>query len=163
MLFGRIVSNEVVLNKGGLIARDEWLKTAQMRLNIQLDEFVIMPNHIHGIIIIDNDSRGTMHRAPTIPPHIPMIEQFGKPTPSSIPTIVRGFKSAVTNHINQTRNTHGVPVWQRNYYEHVIRDEISLDKLREYIRINPQKWAQDALYQADDEPVSGGISLMDHW
>jgi len=80
-----------------------------------------------------------MHRAPT-------AEQFGNPTSNSIPTIIRGFKSAVTKQINAIRNMHGIPIWQRNYFEHIIRDEESLWKIREYIVNNPINWQQDEMY-----------------
>ena len=140
-LFGGIAGVKMVMNDAGAMARDEWVKTSEMRQNIKLDEFVVMPNHIHGIIIIHNgvDCRGTMHRAPT-------AEQFGNPTSNSIPTIIRGFKSAVTKQINAIRNTPGIPIWQRNYFEHIIRDEESFREIREYIVNNPINWQQDELH-----------------
>jgi len=137
-LFGEIAGVKMVLNDAGAMAHDEWVKTSEMRQNIKLDEFVVMPNHIHGIIII-GDCRGTMHRAPT-------AEQFGNPTSNSIPAIIRGFKSAVTKQINAIRNMPGIPIWQRNYFEHIIRDEESLWKIREYIVNNPINWQQDEMY-----------------
>jgi REP element-mobilizing transposase RayT len=70
-------------------------------------------------------------------------EQFGKPTCNSIPTIVRSFKSTVTRQINTIRNMPGTPVWQRNYYEHVIRDEHELNGIRKYILYNPLTWERD--------------------
>ena len=142
-LFGEIVGVKMAMNDAGAIAYDEWVKTSEMRENIKLDEFVVMPNHIHGIIIIHNVvdcSRGTMHRAPT-------VERFGNPTSNSVPTIIRGFKSAVTKQINVIRNMPGIPVWQRNYFEHIIRDEESLWKIREYIVNNPTNWQQDEMYR----------------
>jgi REP element-mobilizing transposase RayT len=102
------------LNELGEIVRDEWLKTAQLRPRVVLDAFVVVPNHIHGIFVLA-DRRGTLQRAPTT------FERFGKPTSDSIPTIVRLFKSTNTRRINQYRGTPGAPVWQRNYYEHIIR------------------------------------------
>lgn len=102
-----------------------------------LDAFVVMPNHVHGIIALaDHDGRGTSQRGPT-------IERFGKPTSDSIPTILRLFKSATTKRINEMRDTPGLPVWQRNYYEHIIRNESSLDRIRQYIFDNPARWAID--------------------
>jgi len=95
-----------------------------------------MPNHIHSIIILVDGGRGTLQRAPT-------AEQFGKPTSDSIPTIVRLFKSATTKRINELRNTPGIPIWQRNYYEHIIRSEESLNRIRQYILDNPARWAFD--------------------
>jgi len=143
-LFGEIVEGKVVLSVFGKIVEDEWHKTKQMRQGVDLDAFIVMPNHIHGIIVLmgipisTDRSRGTMHRAPT-----PQFEQFGRPTANSIPTIIRGIKSSVTQRINHIRGTPGQPVWQRNYYEHVIRNEIDLVKTREYIQNNPLKWLED--------------------
>jgi putative transposase len=114
-LFGNIISEEMVLNDAGRIVADEWIKTVEIRNNIELDEWVVMPNHFHGILVI-NECRGTARRAPT-------VEEFGKPVPGSIPTIIRSFKSAVTKRINELRNSPGEKVWQRNYYEHIIRNE----------------------------------------
>jgi putative transposase len=142
-LFGEIVDREIVLSAFGKIVGDEWHGTSQMRRGLHLDEFIVMPNHIHGIIVLTGIPipairRGTMHRAPT-----PGLEQFGRPTLNSIPTIVRRIKSSVTQRINGIRATPGQPVWQRNDYEHVIRNEIDLEEIREYIRNNPLKWLED--------------------
>ena len=128
-LFGQIIKGEMELNGYGQIVQAEWLKTAQIRTNLVVDEFIAMPNHVHGIIVINNLSRGTMHRAPT-----PIREQFGKPVSNSIPTIIRGFKSAVTIRIRKLLRDPDFLVWQRNYYEHVIRNETDLEEIREYIQ-----------------------------
>ena len=122
----------------GQIAINEWFKTVEMRKNIELDAFVLMPNHIHGILVINDHDirRGTVHRAPT-------FEQFGKPTSNTIPTIIRGYKSTVTKQINTLRNTPAAPVWQRNFYEHIIRSERELTRIREYIMNNPINWDSD--------------------
>jgi len=167
-LFGEIVNGEMTLNEFGEIVKTEWQKTGALRPNIDVDAFVVMPNHLHGILIItDNDDlyhhhnrnrnrdrnrRDTLQRVSTesesesesesgmgMEPGMGMgtIEQFGKPTHNSIPTIVRLFKSTVTKQINQIRQTLGIPVWQRNYYEHIIRNDDELNKIREYIINNP--------------------------
>jgi len=138
-LFGKITNGEMRLNEWGIIAHAEWLKTAVVRPEITLDEFKIMPNHMHGIIMImDVDFVGARRRrAPTT------AEQFGRPVSGSIPTIIRAYKSAVTYCINRTRRTTGAPLWQRNYYEHVIRNEHDLSRIREYIRNNPMRWELD--------------------
>ena len=135
-LFGEIKNGAVILNDFGEIARSEWLRTATLRSNVQLDEFIIMPNHFHGIVFISNDRRGTARRAPT-------YERFGHPIAGSFPTIVRSFKSAVTNRINTIRKMLTVPVWQRNYYESVIRNERELNDMRKYILNNPLQWDKD--------------------
>jgi len=153
-LFGNVMDGQMRLNEFGEIVRDEWLKTETIRPRVQLDEYVIMPNHVHGIIIINDDNRrGTlqraptiMQRAPTIMQRTPTIEQFGKPTSDSIPTIIRLLKSATTKRINEYRNTPAVPVWQRNYYEHIIRNETELQQIRQYIANNPINWENDENY-----------------
>ena len=136
-LFGDVVENEMRLSDYGSIVQDEWTKSAVLRPRVMLDAFVVMPNHVHGIIALaDDDGRGTLQRAPT-------FERFGKPTSDSIPTILRLFKSATTKRINEMRETPGMPVWQRNYYEHIVRNESSLDRIRQYIFDNPARWAID--------------------
>ena len=145
-LFGKITNGKMILNAFGNIAQNEWVKTTEIRQNIDMLEYIIMPNHMHGIILINDndDGRGTVHRAPTY--RAPTVERFGKPTSNTIPTIVRGYKSTVTKQINMLRQTPGAPVWQRNYYEHIIRDEKSYFEIAEYIRYNPLKWRDDKYY-----------------
>lgn len=136
-IFGDVVCDEVQLNAFGEIAREEWFRGAQIRQYLQLlsDEYVVMPNHIHGIIrIVD-------HATPCCGGSV--SERFGKPVPGSVPTIVRAFKSVTTRRINELRRTSKAAVWQDNYYEHVIRDEESLDRIRAYIAQNPRRWALD--------------------
>ena len=150
-LFGQIANKEMKLNDVGLVVKQEWEKSAVLRPYIKLGEFVIMPNHFHGIIwMLDDDGRDTAcndtarrdtaRRVPTT------IEQFGKPVTGSIPTIVRAFKSAVTRQINLIRQTQGAPVWQRNYYDHIIRDNKSYEQIAQYILENPAKWETDKLF-----------------
>lgn len=139
-IFGEITDGQMKLNPYGEIARNEWVKTGELRPYVIPDVFVIMPNHIHGVLIITDDdhSRGTMHRAPT-----GATERFGKPVAGSLPTIIRCYTAAVTRQINKLRNTPGHKIWQRNYYEHVIRNDKSYHKIRQYIIENPLYWAQD--------------------
>jgi len=132
-----------VLNPLGRIVADEWIKTADIRNEIELDEWVVMPNHFHGIVWIrqtdgtsDTVCRGTARRAPT-------VEQFGKSVAGSLPTIIRAFKSAVTKRINESRNTPGAGLWQRNYWEHIVRNENELNRIRQYIIDNPKNWETD--------------------
>ncbi len=136
-VFGEIIDTQMRLNEIGRIVEDEWRKTAKIRGNVELDVFVIMPNHLHGILIID-DGRGMARHAPTT-----MQRKFGQPIAGSLPTIIGAFKSAVTKRINKFRNTPGAPVWQRNYYEHIIRNEKDYLRIYEYILNNPAKWQED--------------------
>ncbi len=142
-LFGHVTDGIMRLNIYGKIVWSCWREIPDHFPHVELDEFVVMPNHVHGILwIVDNV--GARHGVPlpnggTVPNH----ERFGKPVPGSIPTIIRSFKSAVTKQINGKRGTPGARVWQRNYYEHIIRDESSLNRIREYITMNPLRWAMD--------------------
>jgi putative transposase len=104
---------------------------------VALDEFVIMPNHVHGIICVV----GARHASP--------LQGSADPTrprgavAGSLSAIVGSFKAAAAKRINAIRKTHGSPVWQRNYYERVIRDEEELGRVRQYIRDNPLRWDED--------------------
>lgn len=134
--FGDIMNTEMRLNELGQIACDEWFKTAALRPYVELreDEFVVMPNHVHGIIWIQNNIVGAERRsAPTITNVVP----------KSLGAIVRAYKSAVTYAVNALQNQRGAVLWQRNYYEHVIRDEKDLKAKRDYIFRNPMNWEDD--------------------
>ena len=144
-LFGRVVDGDMVLNVFGEMVWEEWFRTAQVRPYVELfsDEFVVMPNHVHGIIWIMGDPLvGAQRRcAPTKP-------KPGGITPNnvalgSLGAIIRSFKSAVTRRINEMRDTPGARVWQRNYYEHIVRSEQALDLIRQYIIQNPLRWHLD--------------------
>ncbi len=132
---GSVVNGAMVLSDPGLIITEEWQKTPTLRPYVKLDQFVVMPNHFHGILII-YENRGTARHAPT-------KQQFGKPFSGLLPTIIRAFKSAATKRINEMQGTPGAAVCQRSFYEHVIRDEASLNRIREYILNNPKRWEFD--------------------
>ncbi|MGD1716047.1 transposase [Dapis sp. BLCC M172] len=142
-LFGEIIDGKMQLNQLGEVVAEEWERSAQMRQEIELDYSVIMPNHLHGIVIINNvganDNVGANGRSPL------------RMKSRSISSLMAGFKSAVTKRINRIpyhgeQLTTPVPVWQRNYYEHIIRNETSLNQLRQYIIENPLKWEIDQLH-----------------
>jgi putative transposase len=111
------------------------------------DAFVVMPNHVHGVIwILDPEEQvgatavGAQHAAPL---QQSGVVQHNRLQPGSLGVIVRSFKSAVTKGINELRDTPGEPVWQRNYYERVVRNDDELNRIREYIQLNPLKWNLD--------------------
>jgi putative transposase len=142
-LFGRVVNGEMVLNPFGRIVKFEWMKSSKIRREMEIypDEFVVMPNHIHGIIVINSNDpccRGVRPDAPTILPH--------RLSSKSLGSFVCGFKSSVTKRINNIRHTPGQPVWQRNYYDHIIRDEKDNDQISEYIVCNPENWEHDDVF-----------------
>ena len=132
------------LNELGQIAQDEWFKTAVLRSYVKLfeDEFVVMPNHVHGIIWIENGRGGDAPSAPT------STATGTNVPPKSLGAIVRAYKSAVTYAVNALGRGVAVPqrggaLWQRNYYEHVIRNEKDLQAKRDYIMRNPSHWEND--------------------
>lgn len=130
-LFGKIVNEEMILNDFGKTANECWRAMTEHFPFVGLGAYVVMPNHVHGIIVI---RRGTIYRAPT-------VEKFGKPIEGSLPTIVRTYKAAVTRRIGRELNASGI--WQRNYYEHIIRNEKDLQNKTDYIDANPSLWAED--------------------
>jgi len=132
-LFGEIVNEAMILNDFGKIVDECWRAIPDHFPFVELGAYVIMPNHVHGIIVI-TDGRGTIYRAPT-------QEQFQKPVAGSIPTIIRTYKASVTRRIGRELNATGI--WQRNYYEHIIRDEKDLQNKTDYINANPSLWDED--------------------
>ncbi len=233
-LFGEIVNGEMCLNEYGKIVRDEWFCSVHIRNEIELfeNEFIVMPNHIHGVVwIVENvgatggsPQRTTGGSSQTTTGCSPQPTNSGSPQPTtecspqpttggssqpttgcspqpttgwspqpttgwspqpmtgwspqpttgwspqpttewspqpttgcspqrpngplkkSLSSFVAGFKSTVTKQINQIRQTPGIPVWQRNYYEHIIRNDNELNKIREYIINNPLTWETDDNY-----------------
>lgn len=127
--FGSIVAGTVHLTAVGHIIQQEWLRAPRIRPEVKLDEFVVMPNHIHAIVFLDEDAQrfdlepGNFHR-----------------TPRSLGSLVAGFKSVCTTRVNIMNHTAGKPLWQRNYYEHVIRSQRELERVRTYVRGNPERW-----------------------
>ncbi|RPI74628.1 MAG: transposase, partial [Desulfobacteraceae bacterium] len=110
---GEILDSEMQLSEAGKIVADEWAKTAQIRHEVELDTFIVMPNHFHAVVWI-SARRGDRPVAPT---HAVLP---AGPRAKSIGSLMAGFKSAVTKRVNEYQNTAGLPFWQRNYYEHVI-------------------------------------------
>jgi len=143
-LFGGIVDGEMKLNQRGKIVEECWQAIPEHFPNVELGAYVIMPNHVHGIIVIVDNRRGAIYRAPTGESN---TEKFGKPIKSSLPTIMRTYKAAVTRIIGKELNETGI--WQRNYYEHVIRNEKDFQNKTDYIEANPLLWHED-----DENPVN---------
>jgi REP element-mobilizing transposase RayT len=143
-MFGDISNGKMRLNEYGKIAREEWLQTGVIRSDVGLDEFIVMPNHIHGIIVLNDVVGATRWVAQNKTIQYRAIHRIA-PTlqPNSIGAIIGQFKSIVAKKINKIRNFTTISVWQRNYYEHVARNEDSLNRIREYISNNPLKWEDD--------------------
>lgn len=133
-LFGEVINGEMQLNQYGKIVGEVWFKTVQVRRNVVLhsNELIVMPNHLHGIIRI-TDVATIRHVA----------SPNGTLVSGSLGAIIGQIKSIATKQINALRNAPGAPVWQRNYWEHIIRTEVALDAIRHYIVNNPQRWHLD--------------------
>jgi putative transposase len=147
-LLGDIIEGDMRLSDCGRIVDQEWKISAKIRREITLDAFVLMPNHIHGIIFINESDVGATGGSPV----------RSGPRQHSLASFLSGFKSVTTKRINDSRQTPGTPVWQRNYYEHVIRNEDSLHRIREYIATNPQRWDSDR-----ENPATTTPEAMDAW
>lgn len=140
-LFGDVIDSAMVLNALGEIVRDEWLHTSAVRSSVTLDAFVVMPNHLHGIIVLDDPPRATRRVAPTVDTPDSSARPRG-PDSGSLGAIVGQFKSLTTRRIVAANLLEGSP-WQRNYYEHIIRSPREYDQICAYIIHNPARWTED--------------------
>ncbi|MDF9392115.1 MULTISPECIES: transposase [Methylococcus] len=138
-LFGDVIDGAMRVNDAGRMVQTVWDELPLHYVGVELDTFVVMPNHVHGIIVLV----GAGPRA---------CPKSGRPQGAaptlSLPDVVHRFKTLTTKRYTDGVKTGGWPpfhgrVWQRNYYEHIIRDEVSLHRIREYIANNPQQWALD--------------------
>lgn len=132
-VLGEIVEGETVLSPAGLVVEEEWRRTATIREHVRLDEFVIMPNHLHGILMFTGGAEKTSHRD--------VSTKKAKLKPDSLGSIIGQFKSVCTKRIRGSG--FGPFGWQPRFYEHIIRDESSLENIRQYIVENPVKWELD--------------------
>jgi putative transposase len=138
--FGEVIDGKMILSDLGKIIYEEWRLTAEIRkdMMVSLDEFCIMPNHLHAIIVLGD---------PVLPSHdkrIPTsdfkVNQFG-PQIKNLSSIIRGFKGSCTKRIHMNQDP--TFAWQRRFYDHIIRDLTSLERIRIYIRNNPFNWKDD--------------------
>jgi len=135
-LFGEVVDGNMHLSDSGRVVQATWDGLPSHYAGVACDAFVVMPDHIHGIIILNErevvtDSDGVCTSTPV---------PTGKRRYHGLPEIVRGFKTFSSRQTNQLRGIPGVRVWQRNYYEHIIRNESALNRIRAYIARNPAQW-----------------------
>jgi len=147
-LFGHVVNGEMHLNDAGEIARRCWEDIPHHFPLVELDVFVIMPNHVHGIIVIRckgeaSDFDGSSNTQIRVADASPLRPRPNGTQPGSLFAIVQNYKSISTRKINAARGAPGTPVWLRNYYEHIVRNEQELMAIREYIQGNPARWDDD--------------------
>ncbi len=131
-IFGDVVDGKIMLSNMGKYVEESWLKIPSVTEYASIDEFVVMPNHFHGILFIDNEDE---------PREIETMEfQIRK---RSLSNVVRNFKSAVTTKIRGLQNDQTLKVWQRKFYDRIVRDEIELNRIRDYIINNPLRWQEE--------------------
>ena len=135
--FGSISKNKVILTDIGVISSENWLSIPVHFPHVMLDEFVIMPNHIHGILVLKRDK--------VLSNKNQVFNSFSHPVKDSLSVIVNQYKSSVKRWCN--KNEYKYFSWQSGYYDQIIRNEISLEKIREYISLNPHNWVDDGLYK----------------
>ncbi len=131
-LFGEVVNGEMRLNEAGTMVAECWQWLPTQYPQVEIDVWVVMPNHFHGILFIADAGRGGSRTAPT-------IQTREKP----LGRLIGAFKTVSTKRLNLLRHTPGMPLWQRNYYEHIIRNEDDLNAICHYIANNPLRWAED--------------------
>jgi putative transposase len=138
-LFGKITNGDMILNDLGKIADECWRAIPEHFPQVELGAHVVMPNHVHGIIVITG-AVGARHASPLQNQSPPR----GAPS-GSLGAMVGSFKSAVTRHIGRDFNT--TQIWQRSYHEHIIRDEREMNNIWRYIESNPSMWIEDEEYR----------------
>jgi len=126
--FGHITQTKMQLKPAGEIVQNTWQNLPNVYPGLQLDTFIVMPNHLHGILFLTDKN----------------------PNTKSVSQVIHGFKTWTARKVNEMRDTMGSPVWQRSFYDHIIRDERSLNKIREYIVNNPLKWEITKGYHSYD-------------
>ncbi|MDD3296242.1 MAG: transposase [Candidatus Omnitrophica bacterium] len=144
-IFASIKNNQIILNEFGRIVKKSWLQIPEHFKNIELDKYIIMPNHIHTIINIvgagsprplknhDNDDNKI----------IGYSIGRGNLAPTKLGQVMAFFKYQTTKQINKLQNRPGIKIWQRRYHDHIIRNDKSLNRIREYIDNNPKTWDND--------------------
>mgnify|MGYP006293577631 CR=1 FL=1 len=175
-LFGNVVHGEMVLNEIGEIARDFWQRIPDRYDDVVLDEFVVMPNHVHGIIGIEFNPDHSPHSAGVIHPvgsthpvgaihELPLqdgetdFETYRKQRRQMLLSKIIGwYKMNVAKHANILLDNTGNRFWQRNYYEHIIRNDKSLNRIRDYIINNPAQWEEDMNHPENIKPNRRGNS-----
>jgi REP element-mobilizing transposase RayT len=170
-LFGDVVGREMVLNEWGQIAYDELIKTVKLRENVEINEYIIMPNHIHCIIEISS-----IKKPDELPHQNDNRMSEISPKYGELGTIIRAYKSAVSYQIHHRRGVASQrpyndieqhpniikqrpTIWQRNYYEHIIRTDDDYHRIAQYIRNNPQNWSSDNENPLKPQNINGQMEI----
>jgi putative transposase len=139
-LFGRVEDQTMILNPLGGIADRAWHEFAGRHSETEVDRFVVMPNHVHVLLWIRSSPDSATQNAPK------QERKFGDAIAGSLSTLIGGYKSTVTQKAKLAGLLPGAALWQRNFYDHIVRNEPDLLRIREYIRNNPARWDEDKLH-----------------
>ena len=153
--FGAVSDGVMQLNALGQIAEYCWSQIPSHFSHVELDLSVVMPNHVHGIVLISNPADGlrrdTIYRVPTpatAPADPTPQETFSRPVVGSFAAIIRSYKATVTREMNRRLPNEAFPLWQGRYHDHIIRNEADLNRIQEYVINNPARWHEDVFYGA---------------
>ena len=146
LLFGQVVRGEMAANRLGAVVEDCWTELPD-HYDVALDAFMVMPNHVHGVIVIEDEptaaDAGAAADADVGAGFKPAFPTAANAKRHGVPEIIRAFKTFSARRINDVRGTPGAPVWQRGFYDRVLRSEAELNRVRTYIEDNPRKWSED--------------------
>lgn len=156
-IFGKISNGQMQPSSIGEIVLREWEQSFQIRAELFCNAFVLMPNHLHAIVRIENSAPPTIPaaavethgRASLQMPQPPANTGIAYRLPRSISSFVAGFKSFTTKRINEFRNTPKIPVWQSRFHDHIIRNDDEYHRIANYIRTNPEKWENDKFFKQE--------------
>jgi len=137
--FGAIEAGRMYLNEAGRIVAEEWEQTEKIRDNVELDAFIVMPDHIHGLIRLVDPRRTSVEVSPPPTEGGEPLREFGNAVAHSLSTIVGCFKAAATRRIHRLDGWEHVEVWQSNFHDHILHTQNALQQARRYIRTNPQR------------------------
>jgi REP element-mobilizing transposase RayT len=139
--FGNIVDAQMQMSQVGKIAQKHWQDIPHHFNHVHIDEYVVMPNHVHGIIVINNPNNVETRNFASLPESSDKSNKFAPLKPGSLQAIIQAYKASVTRWCRKhdDDNFH----WQSRFYEHIIRDQQSLNRIRQYIINNPLKWSED--------------------
>jgi REP element-mobilizing transposase RayT len=150
-VFGEVAGTGVRHSRRGLIAAHCWNEIPIHRPYVTLDEFVVMPNHVHGLFWIEAGlCRGDTCVAQEAVTRITPADERPHPAAGSVGAVVGSYKAAVSREINRLRPGAARDFWQPNYYEHIVRTDQALETIRHYIRTNPERWGADAYNPVGD-------------
>ena len=144
-LFGKVIDRSVILSPVGLIIQREWLATPGIRPDVILDEFCIMPNHVHLVFKSGEESRAVQSKSG--------LTRAAR----SLGSLIGQFKSTVTKCVREMVGSARFTVWQDGFYDHVVRDTKDLERIRRYVRSNPERWQFDRENPSENPSMKGTL------